>query len=106
MAWILVLVAIAVEITGTSLLKSTDGFTRPLISLAVLALYGTSVALLARAVQLLEVSIVYAVWSGVGTAAIAVVGMVFLGEPIGAMKAFGLVLVIAGVVLLNLAGAH
>lgn len=105
-AWILVVVAIGVEVTGTSLLKSTEGFTRPLVSLGVLGLYGVSIALLARAVQVLEVSIVYAVWSGVGTAAIAVIGMLFLNEPIGAAKALGLALVIAGVVILNLAGAH
>jgi small multidrug resistance pump len=106
MAWVTVAVAIVVEITGTSLLKSTDGFSRLWPSLGVLALYGTSVALLSRAVQQLEVSIVYAVWSGVGTAAIAAIGLVFLGEPLGALKALGLALVIAGVVILNLAGAH
>jgi small multidrug resistance pump len=102
----MVAAAIAVEITGTTLLRATEGFTRLWASLGVLVLYGAAIWLLARAVEELEVSIVYAVWSGVGTAAIAVIGMTVLGEPVGAVKILGIALVIAGVVILNLSGAH
>ncbi len=48
----------------------------------------------------------YAIWAGVGTALIAAIGMVFLGESASALKVLGVLLVIAGVVVLNLGGAH
>ncbi|MGW9430850.1 DMT family transporter, partial [Streptomyces decoyicus] len=48
----------------------------------------------------------YAIWSGAGTAVIAMIGMVFLGESASALKLLGVLLVIAGVVVLNLDGAH
>ena len=54
----------------------------------------------------LEISLVYAVWAGIGTAAIALIGMTALGEPVNALKVGSLTLVIGGVVGLNLAGAN
>lgn len=105
MAWLGLFVAIAIEIAATSLLKATHGFTRLLPTLLCLVLYATSFALIARVVQTLPVGIVYAIWSGVGTAAIAGIGVMFLGESLGAVKVVGLVLVILGVVALNLGGA-
>ena len=62
--------------------------------------------LLALIVQRLPVSVTYAVWAGVGTAAIAVIGVLFLGESWDAAKVIGIALIVAGVVLLNLHGAH
>lgn len=105
LAWALVGAAVLAEVGGTSLLRATEGFSRLVPSVAVLGLYAVSFALMARAVTALQVSIVYAVWSAAGTAAIAVVGVLFLGEPLGTVKVLGLALIIAGVVVLNLAGA-
>ncbi len=104
-AWLLVAIAIVVEVAGTALLRATEGFTRLLPSVAVVAAYLVSFALLAKAVTELQVSIVYAVWSGVGTAAIAVIGVLWLGEPLSTAKLVGLTLIVAGVVVVNLAGA-
>lgn len=108
MAWLLLAVAIAAEVFATTALKLSDGFAHKGWAVAVVAGYLTAFLLLGRALQLrLEVGVAYAVWSGVGTAAIAVIGMLFLGESLTLAKAGGIALIIGGVVLLNLAGnAH
>lgn len=95
-------VAIAVEVLATSLLRSTDGFTRLLPTLGCLTGYAVSFALVAQVVQRMPVGVVYAIWSGVGTAAVAGIGVMFLGETITLARAVGLVLVVLGVVALNL----
>ena len=94
--------AIAVEVLATSLLKTTHGFTRVVPTVVCLACYALSFGLVAQVVQRLPVGVVYAVWSGVGTAAVAGIGVVFLGESLGLVRLLGLALVIAGVVALNL----
>ena len=99
--------AIAVEVAATVALRSSDGFTRPVPSLIVVIGYGFAFYLLALVLRSIPVSVTYAVWSGVGTAAVAVIGMTVLGEPATAMRIASLVLIVVGVVGLNLAGgAH
>lgn len=66
--------------------------------------YGVSFYLLAQVLKTLEVGIVYAVWSGVGLAAIAVIGVVWFGETVSLMKLAGLLAILIGVILLNMAG--
>lgn len=107
MAYVYLFCAIATEISGTSLLKATDGFTRLWPTVGCLAGYAASIVLLSLAVQRgLNVGIGYAIWSGVGTTAIAIIAVLFLHERITAAQVVGIALVIAGVVVLNLAGAH
>jgi small multidrug resistance pump len=84
----------------------TDGFTRPWPTAATLGLYVLSFTLLAQTLKSMDVSIAYAIWSGAGTAIIAAIGMAFLGETLTAAKILGVALVIAGVTILNLGGAH
>jgi small multidrug resistance pump len=98
--------AIAVEILATIALKYSEGLSRLVPSVLSLAGYALSLLLLARALLAIPVSTAYAVWSGVGTAAVAAIGMALLGEPVSAMKIVAIVLVVAGVVMLNLSGAH
>jgi small multidrug resistance pump len=97
--------AIAVEVFATSMLKATDGFSRLVPTLVCLACYALSFGLVAQVVQRMPVCVVYAIWSGVGTAAVAGIGVAFLGESLDVAKTLGLVLVILGVVALNLGGA-
>jgi len=106
MAYLFLLLAIASEIVGTSLLKKTDGFTRLWPSVLCLSAYGLAFVLLSQAVKKVPVGIAYALWSGLGTAAIVVIGVTFLGESINATKVLGVGLIIAGVIILNLGGAH
>ena len=62
--------------------------------------------LLTLVVKHLPVTVTYAVWAGAGTALVAVVGLLFLGEPLNWIKALSLAMIVVGVVGLNLAGAH
>ena len=105
MAYLLLVIAIAAEILGTSLIKATDGFTRLWPTAGCLAAYTAAIWLLSAIVKELPVGVVYAVWSGLGTVAIVAVAAVFLDEPITLVKAAGIALVVTGVVVLNLSSA-
>jgi small multidrug resistance pump len=105
-AYVFLLGAIAAEVVATSLMKSTQGFTRLWPTVMVLAGYAISFVLLAQAVKGVQVSVAYALWSALGTAAIVAIGAAFLGEPITVVKVAGISLIIAGVVTLNVGGAH
>lgn len=106
MSYVYLMVAIAAEIAATSLMKSTEGFTRLWPTLACLSGYAVSLVALSQAVKGVPVGVAYALWSALGTAAIVAIGAAFLGEPITLVKVAGISLIIAGVVTLNLGGAH
>jgi small multidrug resistance pump len=98
--------AILAEVLGTTAMKYSDGFSRLWPSLATAVGYLISFVLLAQTLKTMSVGTAYAIWAGVGTATIAAIGMVFIGEAVTGLRILGLLLVIAGVVLLNLGGAH
>nr|WP_213011513.1 multidrug efflux SMR transporter [Actinoplanes toevensis] len=105
-SYVYLLAAIAAEIVATSLMKSTEGFTRLWPTLACLVGYAISLVALSQAVKGVPVGVAYALWSALGTAAIVAIGAAFLGEPITLLKVAGISLIIAGVVTLNLGGSH
>ncbi|NSC21000.1 multidrug efflux SMR transporter [Streptomyces albus subsp. chlorinus] len=98
--------AILAEVLGTTAMKYSDGFSKLVPSLLTAAGYVVAFLLLAHTLKTMPVGTAYAIWSGAGTAAIALIGMVFIGEAVTALKLLGLLLVICGVVVLNLGGAH
>jgi small multidrug resistance pump len=91
--------AIASEVAATLTLRSTSA--RPLLWPVVLAGYAFAFWLLARSLAVLPIAPVYAVWAGVGTAAVAAAGWWLFGERLSAGAVTGIVLVVAGVVLLG-----
>ena len=105
-AWALLVSAIAVEVGATAALPRTHGFRDPLWTVLVLGGYAASIWLLAVVIRHIPVSITYAAWSGLGTAGIALIGVLLLGEPWGALKGVALLMIIGGVLILNLNGAH
>jgi small multidrug resistance pump len=105
-AWLVLVVAIVIEVCATSALPRSQGFRDPGWTAAVLLGYAASIWLLTVVVEEIPVSVAYAVWAGLGTAGVAVAGVVFLDEPLDVVKACALTLIIAGVVMLNLRGAH
>ena len=104
-AWAALILAILMEVAATLSLKAAGGGSVPAI-VAVVVGYLGSFALLAIVLRTLEVSTTYAVWAGAGTALIAAIGMVVLGETVSALKVGSLGLIVVGVVGLNLTGAH
>lgn len=105
MAYVLLVCAIVTEVVATSLLPRTAGFTVLLPSLAVLAGYALSFVLLAQVVRTVPVGVAYAIWSATGTAAVAAIGAVFLGQSLSGWQVGGLAMVVGGVVLLQLGGS-
>ena len=106
MTWIYLALAILLEVAGTTCMKLSDGFTKMVPSILLFVFYTLSFGMLTLALKRIDVSIAYAVWSGVGTALIATVGVLWFREPMTALKLISLGLIIIGVVGLNLGGAH
>ncbi len=105
--WLLLLLAIAAEIVGTSCLKVSAGMSRPLPTLVVLAAYGTAMLLLAKVVQSLPLGLTYALWSGIGIVAITLVGVLAYRQIPSGGQLLGMALITAGVVIVNITGeAH
>src|SRR4051794_24314076 len=98
--------AIASEVIATVALKASDGFSRPGPAVLVVAGYAVSFWLLALVLKHLSVGTTYAIWSAVGTAAIALIGIALYGEGASALKLASLGLIVLGVIGLNAAGAH
>ena len=103
-AWMLLLLAIAAEVIGTSCLKLSDGFSRLWPSVVVLLAYSTSMLLLSQVVKTITLGITYAMWSGIGIVAIVLVGVLAYRQTPTAMQLFGMALIAAGVVTLNVSG--
>jgi small multidrug resistance pump len=102
-AWLAL--AIGSEITATTALKLSDGFTRIGWAVVVVVGYGISFYALSVSLRTIPLGVVYAVWSGIGTAAIVLIGYVLFREVLDAVKLAGIGLIIIGVVMLNGAGA-
>jgi quaternary ammonium compound-resistance protein SugE len=104
MAWLLVIVAGVFEMGFAVLLKQSHGISRlwPTAGFAACALI--SFGLLTYALRKLEVGPAYAVWTGIGAAGTAVIGMTLLGESVSTLKLVSIALILAGVIGLNLAG--
>ena len=109
MSWLYLMIAIAAEVVGTSFLRASQGFTKPLPSVMVVIGYGLAFFFLSLTLKDIPVGIAYAVWSGAGVTLIAAIGWLFLGQKLDAAAILGMSLIIAGVVVLNLfskAGGH
>ena len=104
--WLILSLAILLEVCGTICLKLSHGFSRLFPSIGVVCFYLGSFAVIAQSLKTLEVGIVYAIWAGVGTALIAVVGILAFGESVTAFKILGLLMIIGGTFLLRMASAQ
>jgi len=106
-AYLYLFCAIFTEVAATSLLKSTEGFTRLWPTVICLAGYAASFLFLAWSIARgMQTDVAYALWSAIGTAAIVAIAVLFLNSPLSVAKVVGVGLIIAGVVTLNVAGAH
>ncbi|MGW0997832.1 DMT family transporter [Streptomyces sp. NPDC002520] len=106
MGYVMLAGAIAAEVAATTAMKYSHGLSRLWPSLLTALGYVVSFLLLAQTLKSVSIGTAYAIWSGVGTAAIAVLGLTLFGEGLTVTKVAGVLLIVAGVVVLNLGGAH
>ncbi|TWD73362.1 quaternary ammonium compound-resistance protein SugE [Kribbella amoyensis] len=106
MAWVVLLAAAAFEIAFALSLKPSEGFSRFWPTAGVLVFGVVSVALLARTLDRLPVGTAYAVWTGLGSLGVVILGIVLFGEPLTPARLACLALIITGVIGLRLAGAE
>jgi small multidrug resistance pump len=104
MTWLLLGLAIVLEVVGTTCLKLSHGYSRLVPTILVFVFYGISMGVMSVVMKRIDVSVTYAIWSGAGTALIAAIGVAFFGEAITATRTAALGLIILGVVLLNVGG--
>ena len=100
--WTLLLLAISAEVIGTSCLRLSEGMTRPGPTVLVFTAYAIAMALLSKVVMSIPLGITYALWSGIGTVAIVLVGRFSYQQTMGVGQLIGIALITAGVVLVNL----
>ncbi len=104
MAWIYLLLAIIFEVVGTTNMKLSKGFSKTLPSVLIFIFYGLSFIMLTLALRKIDLSMAYAIWAGLGTVFIVVIGMLWFKEPATFVKIASIGLIILGVVGLNLRG--
>ena len=104
--WFYLVLAIVTEVAGTTFLKLSDGMTKIVPIILTFVLYGVSFVFLGLCLKKIDVGVSYAIWSGLGTALITIVGIMYFKEPMSALKVASIVLIIVGVVGLNLTETH
>lgn len=101
MNWIYLALAISAEIIATSALKLSDGFNRLWPSAFAAAGYAIAFYFLALTLRTIPVGIAYAIWSGVGIVAIAIIGTVWFHQHLNIASMIGIGLIVAGVIVLQ-----
>lgn len=102
MHWLWLAIAIVLEVCGTVSMKMSAGFTKLVPSVLMAVFYAACFSCMTVALKRIDVSVAYAVWSGMGTALIMAVGVMYFREPMTLLKAASTILIIAGVIGLNI----
>jgi small multidrug resistance pump len=100
-AWAVLSVAIVLEVAGTTSMRLSEGFTRLTPSVLIFVFYAGSFALNTLVIRVLGLSVVYGVWSGVGTVLTALIGVYYFKEPMTAVKMASIGLIVIGVMGLH-----
>jgi len=95
-AWSFLIIAILFEVLGTTSMKFSDGFTRLIPSISIFVFYALSFVFMTFSLKAIDMAVVYAVWSGVGTACIAAIGIMYFKEPLTLAKAFFIIMIVVG----------
>jgi small multidrug resistance pump len=101
MGYLFLTIAIVCEVAGTAALKASEEFTKPIPSLIVIAGYGIAFVCLALTLRTIPVGIAYAIWAGCGIVLVALVSYALFGQKLDAPAIFGIGLITAGVVVVN-----
>lgn len=100
--WVYLLLAILFEIAGTTSMKLSEGFTKLVPSILLVLFYLGSLAFLTLTLKKIDVSVAYAIWSGMGIVLIAIIGFLYFNEQFSLVKLFAILMIVIGVVTLNL----
>ncbi|MBD2435235.1 multidrug efflux SMR transporter [Nostoc sp. FACHB-110] len=100
-SWIYLIAAIVFEVAGTTSMKLSEGFTKMIPSVLIFVCYGICFSCFTLALKKIEVSLAYAVWSGLGTTLIASIGVLWFRESMSTMKFLSIALIIVGVIGVN-----
>lgn len=106
MAWVILFFAGLFEVAWAFFLKQSEGFTRLPQTIAFIVTLFFSMFLLAQALKTLPVGTAYAVWTGIGAAGTAIIGMIWLGESREILKLVSLVMLVAGIIGLRISSSH
>ena len=105
MEWIYLILAIIFEVTGTTLMKLSNGLTKLLPSIGMFISYVICFSILPLSLKKLPISLVYATWSSFGIVIIAIIGVLVFKESYNALKIVSILLTVCGVIGLNMSGA-
>ena len=94
--------AVVSEVTATTALKFSEGFTKLVPSLVVVAGYGLSFYLLSLSLKVIPIGTAYALWSGIGIVLTVIIGMVLWREQMDWARGIGIALIIGGILIINL----
>ncbi|MGE8202984.1 DMT family transporter [Heyndrickxia sp. NPDC080065] len=104
MHWLFLTLAILFEVAGTTTMKLSNGLSKIIPSVLMIVFYISSLSFLTLALKNIEISIAYAIWSGVGIALITIIGYIYFAENLSIVKIIAISLIIIGIITLNLAG--
>lgn len=104
--WVFLLLAIGFEVAAATSMKMSDGFSRVWPSILMVVFYGLCFVAMVKSLEYIQLGAMYAIWAGLGTAAIALIGVMYFGDSMPWAKVLGMGLIIIGVVMVNLSGVH
>ena len=102
MSWVYLFLAIISEVTGTTCMKLSGGFTKIWPSIAIFIFYGISLTSLTIAIKKIDISVAYAIWCGLGISLISTIGILWFEEPVNILKIASIGIIIIGVIGLNI----
>jgi small multidrug resistance pump len=106
MHWLYLIIAILFEVSGTTCMKFSDGFSKLVPTLFIFIFYALSFTFVSLTLKVLPIGLTYAIWSALGTALITIIGIIWFGEGVNAIKLISLLFIIIGVAGLQLSQEH
>lgn len=101
-AWILLGFAIILEVAGTTAMKLSDGMHKLIPTIMVFVFYGLTFVIMSKVINKIEMGVTYAIWAGVGTVLVTVIGVLYFKESVDTIKLISIGLICIGVVGVNL----
>jgi small multidrug resistance pump len=102
MRWLLLAIGILTELGGSTCMKLSDGFSNIYASILTFVFWGISFTAFIFALKEFDLSFAYAIWAGMGILLVSMIGMVYFKEPVSSMKILSILVIVAGVIMLNL----